>query len=124
MDNRWYNLDEEEEIGMLNGRCVTNALAIKRKETTKNELLQSFIASTDEPQDLVEDELTRILDIGVTDGFIVKLGNKYALPSLENIFEADYDDTNDSESECESQPVDMDMQLIIAQPNRYNANMT
>lgn len=110
MDNRW-NRRDEETIGMLNGHCVMNALASQKNEITEDELLERFIKSTDELEDLVENELKRILCSGVASGFILKTGSRYALPSLENVYEADCDEGGDTK--------DIKMELTIKSPGRY-----
>lgn len=92
MENQWNEL-EEEEITMLNGHCVINALASEKREITEDELLEYFIESTDVlSHNLVQRELNRILAVGVANGFISKNSNKYKLPSLENIYVADADE--------------------------------
>lgn len=94
---------EEEQIRIRNGHCVINALS-QNVEITEDDLLKCFITSTDEPHYLVQHELKRILDHGVASGFIVNIGNKYALPKFENIYEADADDDYDDESCTTDEP--------------------
>lgn len=117
----YCNKLDDETIGILNGKSVITALASQKNKISEDELLEYFITSADEP-DLVENELKQILNNGVAGGFIVKTGNKYALPSLENIYEADCDDeSKDSnlsgmESKDSSLP---GMELTISSPGRY-----
>lgn len=111
MGYHWNKLNEET-IGMHNGHCVINALATQKNEITEDELLERFITSTDEPADLVEYELKRILYNGLANGFIVKIGNnKYGLPSFKNIYEADCDESEGSKPSG--------MVLTISSPGRY-----
>lgn len=91
----YSNQIDEQTTEMLNGRCVINILASKKRKITEKQILDEFISSTDVPQDLVENELKRILHNGVTSGFIVKTGNRYALAGLEKMYEADCDDNKD-----------------------------
>lgn len=119
------NKFEEETIGTFNGQCVMKALALQKNKITEEELLEQFITLTDEPHDLVEYELKRILYTGVATGFIAKTGNRYALPSLENRYEADCDESKD---DCDESAADCDesegaslpeMKVTISKPGRY-----
>lgn len=92
---------EEEQIRLLNAHCVIDALS-KNVEITEDDLLKCFITSTDKPHYLVQHELKRILDHGVASGFIVNIGNKYALPKFQNIYEADADDDDEIYTSDES----------------------
>lgn len=112
MVNYWNELDEET-IGMLNGYCVMNALASQKSEITEDELLERFITSTDQPHNLVEYELKRILYNGVIGGFITKTGNSYSIPGLDNMYEVDCDE---EESKDVKPP---GMELRISTPGRY-----
>lgn len=91
MVNQWNQL-ENEKIKILNGRCVINAIASKKRAITEEELLKCFISSTDDSHNLVQRELNRILAAGVENGFIEKSCNKYALPSPGSVYVTDYDD--------------------------------
>lgn len=84
------NQHEEDKIKRLNGQCVFNALASKRRAMTNEELRKCFNSST--TVDNAERELDRILAVGVENGFIEKTCNKYALPSLRNELVTDGDD--------------------------------
>lgn len=84
--------EHEEEIEMRNRQCVLNALVFLKNEVTADELLDCFIASNHEPHNVVRQELKRILRNGVVNGYIERNGNKYALPSLQTMYETDCDD--------------------------------
>lgn len=93
---------EKDKIVKRNGRCVLNALALLKNEVTADELLNCFIASTDEPHNVVRQELQETLNKGVAHGFIVRNGDKYALPSLQNVHEADVEGCDDGEESSDS----------------------
>lgn len=95
MDNH-SNKFEEEEINILNGHCVIDALA-NVTNVTENKLLKCFATSSAESHNLVQQELKRILDSGVSNGFIVKKGNKYELPRVENAYQVDADGGDEDE---------------------------
>lgn len=95
MNSRNYKVvQEENEIVLLNGRCVLNALVLSKNGVTEDELLDCFIDSTHQPHKVLQ-ELQQILNKGVVHGFIVRNGDKYALPSLQNMHEADADNDDD-----------------------------
>lgn len=101
MTDHLDNVDEENVV-MLNGRSVMNALAYLNSEVTENELLKLFIGSNREPRDLVQQEIKRVLDDGVINGFIGRNGNKYGISSsMENLYQVDGDD---SDEDCPKTP--------------------
>lgn len=79
----------EKEITKLNGSSVMSALAFLKTEATENEIFGCFQASNDELENRVQQEVKHILEFGVINGFIVRNGDKYALPGLENRFQID-----------------------------------
>lgn len=94
-------------IRVYNGQCVMDALAASQKnKITEDELLEQFTASTDASRDHIENELKRILHDGVACGFIVKTGNEYAIPTLENLYEADCDESEGDESDGDEKKKD------------------
>lgn len=82
--------NEEVQIGMFNGRCVMSCVASQENGVTEDDLLKFFITSN-ESHDLVQQELKRILNIGVRNGFIVRTDNKYAIQSLDGMYDTDGD---------------------------------
>lgn len=74
---------------IINGRVLMNALAFLKYEASEDELFRNFVNSTGHPHELVKKELKRILHYGVSNGFLAKNGNKYLLPSLDNIYQLD-----------------------------------
>ncbi|KAG4072750.1 hypothetical protein HA402_001862 [Bradysia odoriphaga] len=92
------NLLTDKEIQMLNARCVMTALDSLNHHATENKILSYFQTASDESA--VEQELKRILELGVKNGFIVRNGDKYALASLESDYEIDGDES-DSGSDVE-----------------------
>lgn len=89
MDN--WTEEENQQIEMLNGQCVMQALAFLQRAVTEEDLMKCFNVSSHESLNLVQEELKGILDKGVDLGFIVKSGNEYALPST--TYEADGDES-------------------------------
>lgn len=78
---------DDDQINMINGRCIMNALSFLN-EATENELLR-HITATGHPQNVVKAELKRVLECGVTNGFIMKNDKKYLLPRLGNVHQVD-----------------------------------
>lgn len=62
---------------MHNGNYVISTL-LDRKATEK-ELLKHIVSTTGQPYKLAEQELRRTLNNGLTNGFLMKIGNKYLL---------------------------------------------
>lgn len=83
------NYGDDDQIQMLNGRCVMNAFAFLNYEATESELLEHVTTTSGHPQNVVKQELKRILDFGVSNGFIMKNGNRYLLPRWENVHQVD-----------------------------------
>lgn len=88
MDILW-NENEEQQMRMLNGRSVMNALAFMQNEATENELCEHIITLTGQPDDLVKQEVKRILHYGINNGFLVKNGKNFSLPSSKNVYHVD-----------------------------------
>lgn len=88
---------EDEKVLMLNGRSVMNALTFLNSAVTENQLLQCLTASNDEPRNIVKQELKRILDDAVTNGFITRNGGKYAIPGMEKLYQTDCASSDDDE---------------------------
>ena len=86
--------NKEAQIEMLNGHCVMSCLASASQENgvTEEDLLKFYITSSNESDDLVQQELKRILHIGVRNGFIVRNDNKYAMQNLDEMYDTDADD--------------------------------
>lgn len=81
----------DEQVTMNNGRCVMDAL-LQNGATTGEDLLKSFAEATGQPLDGIEDELMHVLNNGVAGGFILKMGDRYAVPRLDFAnFETDAD---------------------------------
>lgn len=99
MDLDW-NEDEIQEITKLNGRAVAGVLASMENNATAAEVSDFIINRTGltDQTDLVHQEVRRVLDNGVRDGFMVKVGNNYATPSLQDIYHLD-DDVGEEEEE-------------------------
>lgn len=87
---------DDKEIEKLNVRCVIGALALL--EATEDELVKYFSTSSGEPQNVVEKEIKRVLDHSVINGWIVRNGNKYALPHRDD---DEYQIDGDEDSELE-----------------------
>lgn len=98
MDLHW-NEDEIQEIIKLNGRAIIGVLANIKNNATAAEVSDYIINHTGLTRhtDLVNQEVKRVLDNGVRDGFMVKVGNKYALPSLEDVYQLDADEGEEYE---------------------------
>ncbi|XP_037033362.1 uncharacterized protein LOC119072274 [Bradysia coprophila] len=96
MYNHLNKLDEDT-IRVRNEHSVMDAIASQNNQITEDELFEQFIMSTDAPRDLIEYELKQILHNGLVGGFIAKTGNKYAIPTLENMYTADCDDSKGDE---------------------------
>lgn len=90
----YSNEQDDDQIKMLNGRYIMNALSFLNYEATENELLKHI---TQTGQNLDNEELKRILDYGVSNGFIMKNNNKYLLPSLDDVNQIDGPFSSDSE---------------------------
>lgn len=84
-----------DQVKMLNGRYIMNALSFLNYEATENELLR-HISVTGQPQNLDSEELKRILDYGVINGFIIKNDNKYSLPNLDDVHQIDGSESSSS----------------------------
>lgn len=82
MDNYWNDKEEDEEkqVTKLNVRSVMNAFAMLNYDTTEREISQQIISFTGHPAKSVRHEVKRILDNGVSNGFIIQVKNKYLLP--------------------------------------------
>jgi len=87
------NQVEEQKIRMLNGQCMMKALTMNN-EMTENELCNHFITLTCQPDELIVREVKQLLQNALSDGFIVKNGKHYSLPSLKNYCFVDSDDSN------------------------------
>lgn len=98
MDNVSEKINNTE-IEMHNVRCVIAALKFLETEPTEDELVNCFVASTDEPHILIEEELKKVLDHSVKNGWIVRNDNKYGLASREDEYQVDGDDGDDSDIE-------------------------
>lgn len=96
MTDNLYESDVEQVI-MLNGRSVMNALAFLNSEATENELLECFSASNLDARDLVQQELKRTLDNAVTNGFITRNDGKYSVPGLGKMYQVDGDISSDDD---------------------------
>lgn len=75
-------------------RCVIEVLAYLRADASEDELVKCFETSSDEPQNLVQKEMKRILDHGVATGLIVRNANKYGLPNWKHEYQIDGDDSD------------------------------
>lgn len=91
-------MDEHDtkQINRLNGQSVFSALARFNYNATESQICDEFIESTGHAQHLVVEEVKRILQSAVNDGFIVKNGNNYTLPNVTHI-----DDSNCEEEDHE-----------------------
>lgn len=79
---------DDDQIKMLNGRYLMRAIASLNYEATENELFR-HITATGHSQNLVREELKRILDYGVSNGFIMKNHDKYLIPRLVDVHQVD-----------------------------------
>lgn len=82
--------DTINETVMHNGQCVMTAL-VQNGATSQKDLLANFAECTDEPIDQIKHELKHVLTNGIAGGFILKKGNKYAIPGSESAYETDAD---------------------------------
>lgn len=115
MDIIWNK--DEKEINMYNGHYVIATLSYLDNKASENELLKHILSTTAEPHNLVEQELRRILNNGVRNGFIIKIGNEYLLPTVQDDYQLDSDarikeecedveikeELEDIDEECEEQ---------------------
>ncbi|KAG4073078.1 hypothetical protein HA402_009497 [Bradysia odoriphaga] len=123
MFNHFNKLDENT-VRVRNGHSVMNAIASQNNQITEDELLDQFITSTDAPRDLIEDELKEILHNGVVGGFIVKTGNVYAIPTFENTYAADCDDSEGDESKDDEREGDeKEYAITISSPDRADVTV-
>lgn len=65
MDTNWLFRDKEKQINQHNGQYVTATLSFLGSKATKNELLQHIVSTTSQPHEVVEQELTRLLNNGL-----------------------------------------------------------
>ncbi|XP_037042540.1 uncharacterized protein LOC119078914 [Bradysia coprophila] len=86
-----YGEDELQEIIKLNGQTVSNALAMLKNNATETEISDYISNYTGQPTNLVAREVTEILRFAVNNGFLVKNGNTYKLPSQNCIYNVDCD---------------------------------
>lgn len=91
-----WNQEEIQEIETLNERAVSEVLTKIENNATEEEISDYIIKHTGQPNDLVIQEVRRVLQKFVSYGFLVKIGNKYRLPSAKDIFQTDCDNPNDS----------------------------
>lgn len=115
--NYGWSTDEEKQINInkYNGQYVMATLRLLRSKATENELLRQIVSTVPgQPHKLVEQELRRILNNGVANGFVIKSGNEYLLPipQLYSAYQIDSDakilkkvkeEPEDSESDLESE---------------------
>lgn len=95
--------DEMQEIRRLNGQTVISALESMKNNATEREVSNYIIHQTGQPNNLVIEEVKRVLHKGISNGFIVKIGNNYTVPSLEDIYHMDTgEDFEDEESDSSS----------------------
>ncbi|XP_037039387.1 uncharacterized protein LOC119076626 [Bradysia coprophila] len=110
---------DEDTIRVRNGHCVMDAIASQNNQITEDELFDQFITSTDASRDIIEDELRQILHNGMVGGFIVKTGNKYAIPTLQNTYATDCDDGEGDDSKDDVREGDGKQYAItISSPDR------
>lgn len=92
--------DEEQQTKMINGRVVMNTLAFLEYKATEDELFHQIKASTKQQHKLVKRELKRILDYGISSGFLVRDGKNYSLPCFgNNLYQLDGSCVTDEESD-------------------------
>ncbi len=91
MDNNCLT-DEEKQITQLNGLSVMKAFKNLKYSATASELSEQLVRWTGHPKKPVRDEVKRILDIGVNEGFLSRLKNNYTLPE---VYQTDCDGEDD-----------------------------
>ncbi len=96
-----YKENEIQETIRLNGEAVCTVLACMKNNATEREISDYIINCTGQPKDLVVQEVSRILNHGLSGGFFVKNGNVYKLPSQTDIYHADCDEPHEGPGEDE-----------------------
>ncbi|KAG4079495.1 hypothetical protein HA402_005192 [Bradysia odoriphaga] len=86
-----YGEDELQEIIKFNGKTVSKALAMLKNNATETEISDYISNYTGQPPNLVAREVKEILSFAVSNGFLVKNGNTYKLPSQKFIYNVDCD---------------------------------
>lgn len=97
-----HSKDDGQQIKMFNGQSVMNSLKLMNYRATENELSKHITTCTGQPAELVEQEVKRILDHGISNGFILKNGNDYSLPYFKDVYHIDADEGSDEDSEDDS----------------------
>lgn len=92
-----YDEDELLEIIKLNGQTVSNALAMLKSNATEREISDYISNYTGQPHNLVAREVVEILRFAVGNGFLLKNGNTYTIPSLKHIYNLDHATSGNSD---------------------------
>lgn len=100
MDFTW-NKEDSQEIDQLNERTVSSVLAQIENNATEKEISDYITKHTGQPNDLVIQEVRRVLHKFLSYGFLVKIGNRYRLPCVKDIFSSDGDSPPDGTDEDE-----------------------
>lgn len=79
----------EEESRKYNGQTVMAVLAHLGDAATADKICEEIVYAIDQPKDVVEPEVRRILRRGVTNGFLVKFGKNYLLSGDGNTIDVD-----------------------------------
>lgn len=93
-------------IRMFYAHHIMSSIAIRK--ASEKELCENIIKLTGQPEALDKEELKRVLHYGISNGFLVKNGNNYSLPSPQNDHHDDRGvevDTPDSLYKTDEAPV-------------------
>lgn len=78
MNSKFIEYSEEESI-KYNGQAVMSVLTHLGDAATADKICDEIVHMSNQPKDVVEPEVKRILRRGVNNGFLVKFGKNYLL---------------------------------------------
>lgn len=84
-----------QQYKKYNGQSIMSALSSMGKKATLEELSKHIAQLTNQAEEYVRTEVLNVLDRGLNDGFLLKHGQFYVLPS-EGDFEVDFTPQNRS----------------------------
>lgn len=88
MDSK-FNEYSEEENRMNNGHIVMSVLANLGDAASAEKICDEIVYMSDQPREIIEPEVKRILRRGISNGFLVKFGKNYLLSGEYKAVEVD-----------------------------------
>ncbi len=91
-----------QQLRKYNGQTIMHALRFLGNKATIADLSKCIAQSIQQPENSVRNEVTRVLNRGVDDGFLLKRGQNYVLVGKDD-YQVDFQDRGEqSDSDCET----------------------